>query len=111
MEWRKLGIGIFAMIFIKKNYRFGYGFVKSKEGLTLIELMVAMAVAGIVLMAIYSTYRTQSSINRTQTVVLNMQQNIRGGLYLMEREIRMAGYDQGNTGNFGITDIRFYDIN
>lgn len=99
------------MIFIKKNYRSGYGFVKSKEGITLIELMVAMAVAGIVLMAIYSTYSTQSSINRTQTVVLNMQQNIRGGLYLMEREIRMAGYDRDDTGNFGITDIRFYDIN
>ncbi|MFH1975915.1 MAG: PilW family protein [Pseudomonadota bacterium] len=99
------------MIFIKKNYRSGYGFVKSKEGITLIELMVAMAVAGIVLMAIYSAYHTQSSMYRTQTVVLNMQQNIRGGLYLMEREIRMAGYDQDDTGNFGITDIRFYDIN
>ncbi|MBU1399361.1 MAG: PilW family protein, partial [Proteobacteria bacterium] len=75
------------------------------------ELMVAMAVAGIVLMAIYSAYHTQSSMYRTQTVVLNMQQNIRGGLYFMEREIRMAGYDQNDTGNFGITDIRFYDIN
>jgi type IV pilus assembly protein PilW len=73
--------------------------------------MVAMAVAGIVLMAIYSAYQTQSSINRTQTVVLNMQQNIRGAMYLLESEIRSAGYEQSATGTFGITDIRFRDIN
>jgi len=85
--------------------------VTSKKGFTLIELMVAMAVAGIVLMAIYSAYQTQSAINRTQTVVLNMQQNIRGAMYLLESEIRSAGYEQNATGTFGITDIRFRDIN
>jgi len=72
--------------------------------------MVAMAVSGIVLMVIYSAYQTQSSINRTQTVVLNMQQNIRGAMYLLESEIRSAGYEQNATKTFGITDIRFRNI-
>ena len=97
------------MIYMKNNFRSGFRFAGSNEGLTLIELMVAMGVAGIVLMAIYSAYHTQTLMNRKQTVVLNMQQNLRGGLYLMEREIRMAGYDQNDTGNFGITSIS--DVN
>ena len=32
-----------------------------------------------------------------------MQQNIRTAMYYMQREIRMAGSDSFNTGNFGIT--------
>jgi len=92
------------------NCWFGGSCIKSKKGFTLVELMVAMAVAGIVLMAIYSAYQTQSSINRTQTVVLNMQQNIRGAMYLLESEIRSAGYEQNATKTFGITDIRFRNI-
>jgi type IV pilus assembly protein PilW len=79
--------------------------ISSDKGITLVELMVAMAVAGIVLMAIYSAYHTQSTIYKTQNVELNMQQNLRGALYLLEREIRMAGYDQNSTGGFGITSI------
>jgi type IV pilus assembly protein PilW len=104
-------IGIFDMTYLLNNFRRGFRYVSSDKGVTLIELMVAMGVAGIVLMAIYSAYHTQTLMNRKQTVVLNMQQNLRGGLYLMEREIRMAGYDRNATGNFGITDIRFRDIN
>ena len=97
------------MTYLLNNFRRGFGYVSSDKGITLIELMVAMGVAGIVLMAIYSAYHTQTLMNRKQTVVLNMQQNLRGGLFLMEREIRMAGYDQNNTGNFGITSIS--DVN
>ncbi|MBW2089697.1 MAG: hypothetical protein JRI37_12075 [Deltaproteobacteria bacterium] len=32
-----------------------------------------------------------------------MQQNLRAAMYYMQREIRMAGCDPLNTGNFGIT--------
>jgi len=93
------------------NFRVGFRYASSNEGITLIELMVAMAIAGIVLMAIYSAYRTQSTIYRTQSVELAMQQNLRGAAYLLESEIRMAGYDMNSTGNFGITDITFRDTN
>ena len=92
------------------NFRVGFRYAGSNEGITLIELMVAMAVSGIVLMAIYSAYHTQSTIYRTQSVELAMQQNLRGAVYLLESEIRMAGYDMNDTGNFGIIDIRFRNI-
>jgi len=97
--------------FLGKNFRVGFRYAGSNDGITLIELMVAMAIAGIVLMAIYSAYRTQSTIYRTQSVELAMQQNLRGAAYLLESEIRMAGYDLKDTGTFGITDIRFRNIN
>jgi type IV pilus assembly protein PilW len=99
------------MTYPRNNFRVGFRYASSNEGITLIELMVAMAVSGIVLMAIYSAYHTQSKIYRTQSVELAMQQNLRGAVYLLESEIRMAGYDQNDTGNFGITDIRFRDTN
>jgi type IV pilus assembly protein PilW len=99
------------MTYSIKNFRLSISQVKSQIGFTLVELMVTMGIAGIVLMAIYSAYQTQSSINRTQTVVLNMQQNIRGAMYLLESEMRSAGYEQGASKTFGITDVRFRDIN
>ena len=64
----------------------------NKKGFTLIELMVAMVVASIVMAAIYSVYRSQIQAHRTQQIVVQMQQNMRAALYLLEREIRMAGY-------------------
>ena len=34
-----------------------------------------------------------------------MQQNLRGAVYLLLRELRHAGYDPQGSGNFGITDV------
>lgn len=64
----------------------------NKKGFTLIELLVAMVIASIVMAAIYSAYRSQTQTHRTQQLVVQMQQNMRAALYLLEREIRMAGY-------------------
>ena len=64
----------------------------NKKGFTLIELLIAMVVASIVMAAIYAVYRSQNEAHRTQQLVVQMQQNMRAALYLLEREIRMAGY-------------------
>ena len=63
------------------------------KGFSLIELCVAVAISGIVLAAIYSAYRTQLGSYVTQQTIVDMQQNARAGMYLMQREIRLAGYD------------------
>lgn len=76
---------------------------KNENGFTLIELMVAMLIAGIVLSAIYSAFKTQQRSYLAQDQVAEMQQNLRAGINLMTREIRMAGYDPNGTGNYGIT--------
>jgi len=64
----------------------------NRKGFTLIELLIAMVVASIIMAAIYTAYRSQAQAHRTQQLVVQMQQNMRAALYLLEREIRMAGY-------------------
>jgi len=72
------------------------------QGFTLIELLLAIVVFGIVVGAIYATYassqRSYSRVSQTSYMV----QNIRAALSIMEREIRMAGYDPTGNANAGI---------
>ena len=63
------------------------------RGFTLVELLVAMAISSIVLASVAAAYRTQIRTHVTQQMVVDMQQNIRGAMYIMQREIRMAGHD------------------
>ncbi len=76
---------------------------KNHRGFTLIELMIAIAIGSAVLAAIYSFFIMQQRTQVTEQVTVDMQQTIRAAMYLMERDIRMAGYDPTQTwGNDGI---------
>ena len=66
------------------------------KGFTLIELMLAMAISGIVLMAVFSIFRYQQQHYTAQLDVTEMQQNIRAALNIISRDIRMAGFDDPN---------------
>lgn len=86
--------------------------VFGKKGFTLIELMVAMAITGIVSAAIYTVYETQVRTQIAQEVALELQQGMRGALLFMTREIRTAGADPLGTAGAGIvtagaTEFRF----
>jgi type IV pilus assembly protein PilW len=91
--------------------------IKSRYGFTLVELLIAIAVGGVVMAGICSAYYSQQESFITQDQVSAMQQNLRAGLWFMEREIRMAGYDPTGAANAGIvtanaTSIRFtLDLN
>jgi len=77
-------------------------------GFSLVELMVAIAIASIVLGSIYRVYYTQQMAATNQHLVIEMQQNARSALTLMKREIRMAGYRPAASDgidNDGDTDI------
>jgi type IV pilus assembly protein PilW len=67
------------------------------RGFTLVELMVAVAISGIVAAAISTAYISQRRSSTAQEQVVEMQQNIRAGLGIMEHDIRMAGYDPKNS--------------
>lgn len=65
----------------------------SNQGFTITECLVAMAISGIVITAIYSTLYSQHNTYSKQEQIVAMQQRLRAAMYFMEREIRMAGYD------------------
>ena len=75
---------------------------KNEKGFTLIEVLIAMALVGLVMTAVYRVYSQQVAVNNTQTIVRDMQQNIRAALYHMERELRMAGLDPSGNADAGV---------
>jgi type IV pilus assembly protein PilW len=92
------------------NRLFGAHEENAQRGFSLIELLVAMVVALVAIAAVYSVYAVQQRENRNQRLKLAAQQNLRSALVVLEQEIRMAGFDPQDTGLFGITDIRRYDV-
>ena len=76
--------------------------IKSRYGFTLVELLIAIAIGGVVMAGICSAYYSQQESYITQDQVSAMQQNLRAGLWFVEREIRMAGYDPTGAANAGI---------
>ena len=77
----------------------------SNKGFTLIELMVALAATSILAVCIWATYVTQLKSHITQQQVVQMQQNLRAAMQLIEREVRMAGYDPLRTAGAGVTTM------
>ncbi|MBN1625939.1 MAG: prepilin-type N-terminal cleavage/methylation domain-containing protein, partial [Deltaproteobacteria bacterium] len=72
------------------------------KGFTLIEILVALAISGIVMAGIYSAYYSQQRSYEVQEQQVAIQQNLRAAMYFMEREIRMAGCDPLETANAAI---------
>ena len=68
--------------------------MRKEKGFTLVELLVAMAISGIVVAAVYTAFVTQQKSYTIQDQVAEAQQNARVGLDLIAREVRMAGYGQ-----------------
>jgi type IV pilus assembly protein PilW len=63
------------------------------KGLTLVELMIAMAISLVVFGLIYQAYQAQQRARTREQLVVDMQQNARSALAFMRRELRMAGFD------------------
>jgi prepilin-type N-terminal cleavage/methylation domain-containing protein len=81
-------------------------FKKSKEGVTLIELLIAMLISAILVAGIYRTFIHQQKTYATQEQVADMQQNVRVAINRMMREIRMAGF--GNVQ--GVLPVTFLGV-
>jgi len=73
------------------------------RGFTLVEILVGMAISLLVIGSIYSVYQTQQKSYVVQEQVTVMQQNLRAGMTMLTRDIRMAGYDPTVSVTVGIT--------
>jgi prepilin-type N-terminal cleavage/methylation domain-containing protein len=66
--------------------------LKKNKGITLIELLVAFVISGLLLAAVYRTFINQQKTFAVQEQVVDMQQNMRAAINRMMTEIRMAGF-------------------
>ncbi len=71
-------------------------FFRNPRGITLIELLIALAIFGLVSAASYRLFVAQGRAYVVQDQVGEIQQNIRAGMELLLRDVRMAGYDSGS---------------
>jgi type IV pilus assembly protein PilW len=77
--------------------------LRNITGFTLTELIVAMGIGMVVLAAVTTTFMAQARFYNAQEQINEMQQNARGALDLITRELKMAGY-KPNGGTFdGVT--------
>jgi type IV pilus assembly protein PilW len=60
---------------------------------TLLELLMAMLIVGVVIGAIYAVFASSNRSYHTQDSVVEAQQGVRVGIDFMVRDIRMAGFD------------------
>lgn len=83
-----------------------------RSGFTLIELMIAMAIAGLVLTAVYAAFGSQLRTHVGQQMSVEIQQSSRAAFTLMQHDIRMAGYDATwrDDNNDGSHDFRDSDL-
>jgi prepilin-type N-terminal cleavage/methylation domain-containing protein len=61
------------------------------QGFTLLELLIGVAVFGIVMVAVYSVFSSANRVYASQEQIVAAQQEARSALEILGREIRMAG--------------------
>jgi prepilin-type N-terminal cleavage/methylation domain-containing protein len=74
----------------------------NQRGLTLVELMVALAIAFIVIGVVYQAFTSQQRTYTIQDQVAEAQQNARVAMNILMRDLRMAGHGKPE----GIVKIR-----
>jgi len=67
-----------------------------EKGITLIELMVALVICGVVIGSIYRLFIVQTRAYTVQDQVVEVQQSVRSAMEILLRDLRMTGYDDDN---------------
>ncbi|MBI5187777.1 MAG: prepilin-type N-terminal cleavage/methylation domain-containing protein [Nitrospirae bacterium] len=63
----------------------------NQKGFTLLELLIAMAIGAIVMLAAYNVFISQQKSHKLQSELVDAEQNARAALDLLTREMRLAG--------------------
>lgn len=80
-----------------KTYRTG------KNGFTLVEFMISIALASILAYALFTILRASNEQTQSADVKMALQDSAREGLYKMIQEIRLSAPDQLTIGSGGLT--------
>ncbi|MCD6188201.1 MAG: prepilin-type N-terminal cleavage/methylation domain-containing protein [Desulfuromusa sp.] len=69
-----------------------YNPLKNRKGFTLVELMFAAVIMGLVVTAILSTFTGTQKVVNTQEEIVDTQQNLKVAMNFLTRDIQMAGF-------------------
>lgn len=75
---------------------------KNTRGVTLIEIMITIAISGMVLGSVFIVYTNQQKTYVNSDRIAEIQQNLRAAVLIMASEIREAGCDPTGKANAGI---------
>ncbi len=78
---------------------------RAQAGFTLIELMVALVVSGIVVLGVYAFSSIQQSTAGMHERNVRVQQALEGAMWTMAQDVRLAGLGFART----CTELRMYD--
>lgn len=83
---------------------------RASGGFTLVELITAMLVTSIFSLAMLISYTNNQRASDSIRQVSQMQQQLRGSMYVMEQDIRIAGFDPLGSETFGVVNVQRWDI-
>lgn len=75
--------------------------LKNTRGFTLVELLIAMVILGVVLTGVVRMFSTTGHYHAAQEMMVDLTQDLRAVKQLMVQELREAGCDPTNKGGFG----------
>jgi type IV pilus assembly protein PilW len=75
--------------------------LKTQTGFSMIELLIAIAISSILITLMSGTYYLYSNVSQTQDRVVSVNQKLRSVIYLLERDLLMAGFDSDPTNPAG----------
>ncbi len=78
--------------------------LEKNKGISLIECMVAIFIVAMFTLFIFSFFISQTKYYNREEQITEMQRDLRGGLMMMVRDIREAGYDPTRMANAGFID-------
>jgi prepilin-type N-terminal cleavage/methylation domain-containing protein len=73
--------------------------------MTLIELLIAVSICGLLSAGVYRTFVSQQHTYEVQDQVVDVQQNVRMAINQMVRDIRMAGFGRIDAKTFGASGM------
>lgn len=69
-------------------------FKANEKGFTLLELLIALALGTLIVISAFDIFLSERKARSAQDQLLEMEQNLRGGMDLLVKEVRMAGFGQ-----------------
>ena len=78
--------------------------ILNEKGVTLIELLVVLVICGVVIGGIYKVFIAQTRTYAVQDQMAEIQQDVRGAMEIIVRDLRMAGFQERSYGSATISN-------